>query len=103
MACHGSRWYIMDYKSNYLGPAYRDYSPDAMARAMVGHDYLLQFHLYLIALDRYLSLRMKDYDYQTHFGGGFYLFIRGMKPGRKTGVYFSRPSSGFMDRIRKLV
>ena len=99
----GNRWYIMDYKSNYLGPEYRDYSPGAMAGAMISHDYLLQFHLYLIALDRYLALRVKEYAYETHFGGGFYLFIRGMRPGGGTGIYYNCPSNAFMARLRDLV
>lgn len=103
VVCHGGRWYIMDYKSNFLGTDYGDYGPPAMARAMVDHDYLLQLHLYLIALDRYLALRLRDYDYDVHFGGGFYLFIRGMAPGRNTGIYYQKPPLDFVRRLRELV
>ncbi|MCD4675961.1 MAG: exodeoxyribonuclease V subunit beta, partial [Desulfobacula sp.] len=77
---HQGKWYIIDYKSNYLGDTYDQYSQDAMLDAMSDHHYFLQYHLYLVALHRYLGLRLKDYDYDRHFGGIFYLFIRGMHP-----------------------
>jgi len=103
VVCCNGQWYLLDYKSNFLGPSYDDYGDGAMARAMIDHDYLLQFLLYLLALDRYLSLRLPSYDYDTHFGGGFYLFIRGMTPDRDTGVYFYRPSPRFVARLKSLI
>ncbi len=103
VACHDNKWYILDYKSNFLGPVYGDYTPDALIHAMTGHDYILQYHIYLVALDRYLKMRLTGYDYDTHFGGVFYLFIRGMTPGKNTGIYFDRPSAGFMDRFQALM
>lgn len=103
IVCRGNRWYILDYKSNYLGPVYQDYDQAAMAGAMVSHDYVLQYLLYLVALDRYLTLRLRDYDYETHFGGVFYLFLRGMTIGSDTGVYFHRPSSDFFSRFKGLI
>lgn len=91
---HEGKWYIVDYKSNYLGHTYEAYSQDAMFEAMSGHHYFLQYHLYLVTLHRYLSLRLNDYDYDTHFGGIFYLFIRGMHPdfASKYGVFYHRPT-----------
>ncbi len=74
------KWYIVDYKSNFLGSSYGDYSDDAMGDAMVEHHYFLQYHIYTVALDKYLMSRLKNYDYRTHFGGVLYLFIRGMRP-----------------------
>ncbi|RLC20180.1 MAG: exodeoxyribonuclease V subunit beta [Deltaproteobacteria bacterium] len=90
---HKEKWYIIDYKSNYLGNTYEHYSQDAMFDAMSDHHYFLQYHLYLVALHRYLTLRVKNYDYDTHFGGIFYLFIRGMHPkfNSQYGVFFRRP------------
>ena len=91
---HEGKWYIIDYKSNYLGDTYDQYSQDAMFEAMSDHHYFLQYYLYLVALHRYLTLRLKKYDYDTHFGGVFYLFIRGMHPdfGSRYGVFFDRPA-----------
>ncbi len=90
---HNGRWYILDYKSNFLGNTYDQYSHDAMFDAMADHHYFLQYHIYIVALHRYLSLRLKDYDYDRDFGGVFYLFIRGMHPGfgSRYGVFFHRP------------
>ncbi|NOX34700.1 MAG: exodeoxyribonuclease V subunit beta [Deltaproteobacteria bacterium] len=90
---HNDKWYIVDYKSNYLGNTYEHYSPKAIFDAMSDHNYFLQYYLYLVALHRYLGLRLKNYDYDKHFGGVFYLFIRGMHPefGSKSGVFYDRP------------
>ena len=94
MIHHEGKWYIIDYKSNYLGDTYDQYSQDVMFDAMSEHHYFLQYHLYLVALHRYLGLRLKNYDYDTHFGGVFYLFIRGMHPksGSQYGVFYDRPT-----------
>ena len=50
VVCHENQWYILDYKSNYLGPCFSDYNPEALTAAMISHDYILQYHLYLAAL-----------------------------------------------------
>ena len=91
---HKDKWYIVDYKSNYLGDTYDQYSQTAMFDAMSDHHYFLQYHIYLVALHRNLGLRLKDYDYDTHFGGVFYLFIRGMHPDFAShyGVFYDRPT-----------
>jgi len=91
---HEGKWYIIDYKSNYLGDTYDKYSQKAMFDAMSDHHYFLQYHIYVVALHRYLGLRLKNYDYDTHFGGVFYLFIRGMHPkfGSRYGVFYDRPT-----------
>ena len=87
------RWYILDYKSNFLGTTYGDYHRSAVDQAMADHHYILQYHLYLIALHRYLAHRIPEYDYDRDFGGVFYLFLRGMHPrGGESGIYFSRPA-----------
>ncbi|MCP4022483.1 MAG: hypothetical protein GY729_11635, partial [Desulfobacteraceae bacterium] len=99
--CHQDRWYIIDYKSNYLGNTYADYDLDAIHRAMAEHHYFLQYHIYLVALHRYLSIQLKNYDYQRDFGGVFYLFIRGMHPdfGSRYGVFFDRPDFTLVEKL----
>ena len=61
---------------------------------MAHHHYFLQYHLYVVAVHRYLEARLPGYDYDAHFGGVFYLFVRGMAPGRgeNAGVFTDRPS-----------
>ncbi len=91
------RYYLADYKSNWLGAAAVDYRPERLAEAIAEEAYFLQYLLYAIALHRYLSWRLPDYDYERHFGGVFYLFLRGMDPqpgpdlDPANGVFFDRP------------
>lgn len=101
---HGGRWYVVDYKSNDLGPGIRDYGSERLALAMEQHHYVLQYHLYVVALDRFLQRWLTDYDYEQHFGGVFYLFLRGMDPGNPpgTGVFFDRPSRELIDALSNL-
>lgn len=90
----GDAFYIADYKTNRLGPRWEDYDPSRLERVMLEHHYYLQYHLYALALHRYLAQRIGEYAYDARFGGVFYLFLRGMSParGRRTGVLFARPS-----------
>ncbi|MEZ6955719.1 MULTISPECIES: exodeoxyribonuclease V subunit beta [unclassified Aeromonas] len=83
------RWYLLDYKSNHLGMSPTDYSRPALERAMAEHRYDLQYQLYSLALHRLLTLRLPSYDFEQHFGGVFYLFLRGMPQG---GIFHTRPS-----------
>ena len=96
----GERWYVMDYKSNWLGNDVADYSPEAIKRAMAQHGYHLQYLLYVTALHRLLRIRLPDYDYDRHVGGAFYLFLRGMRPQEPgSGVYRDRPSRACIEAI----
>ena len=92
---HAGRWYILDYKSNWLGPGPGDYAPEALGAAMRRGGYTLQSLIYLVALHRYLAVRLPGYDYERHVGGAFYLFVRGIDPaaGMGRGVYFDRPAA----------
>ncbi|MFQ2272198.1 exodeoxyribonuclease V subunit beta [Aeromonas enteropelogenes] len=83
------RWYLLDYKSNHLGMSPADYSRPALEQAMVEHRYDLQYQLYSLALHRLLALRLPGYDFDQHFGGVFYLFLRGMPQG---GIFHTRPT-----------
>ena len=91
---HAGRWYVIDYKSNWLGSEPDDYSPEAVGRAMHEGGYAFQYLIYLVALHRYLTVRLPGYRYERHVGGAFYLFVRGIDPkfGMRRGVYFDRPS-----------
>jgi exodeoxyribonuclease V beta subunit len=95
---HDGRYYIVDYKSNYLGRSQQAYQADELEQAMVSHDYPLQYLIYSLALHRYLKLRLADYDPQQHLGGVYYLFIRGMKPEwGQAGVFYDQPSAELLD------
>ena len=87
------RYYIVDYKSNFLGDSLADYSQQSISDAIRGHRYDLQYLIYTLALHRYLKGRLPDYNYDTHFGGVYYLFVRGMRPASNNGVWHDLPSS----------
>ena len=94
------RFYIADYKSNYLGLQQAAYQTDELNRAMVSHDYPLQYLIYSLALHRYLRLRLPDYDHEEHLGGAYYLFIRGMQPEwGQAGVFYDKPSVAVLDAL----
>jgi exodeoxyribonuclease V beta subunit len=97
------KYYLLDYKSNWLGDSHAAYTPEAMAQAMIGHRYDLQYQLYTLALHRYLQHRLPDYDYQRHFGGVFYLFLRGMDGSSPdNGIFATRPAEAFVEEIDAL-
>ena len=98
---HAGRWYVIDYKSNWLGADPGDYEPDALAGAMRASGYTLQYLIYLVALHRYLAVRLPGYDCERHLGGTFYLFVRGIDPaaGMCRGVYFDRPSAACLQAL----
>jgi exodeoxyribonuclease V beta subunit len=86
---HEGKFYVVDYKSNYLGNNSESYQADKLEQAMIAHDYPLQYLIYSLALHRYLKLRLADYDPAQHLGGVSYLFLRGMKPEWQQAGIFS--------------
>lgn len=98
---HQGRWYVADYKSNDLGPRSTDYTPERLVRAMTAHHYVLQYHLYVLAVHRWLQATLRGYEYKHHFGGVFYLFLRGMRPEHPpgTGVFFDRPPARLVEAL----
>ncbi len=101
----GGRWYVVDYKSNHLGPRPADYRAARLPQVMADHHYILQYHLYAVALHRYLGLRLAGYDYESHFGGVYYLFLRGMSPEypRHNGVFWDRPGGALIEALSQLL
>lgn len=89
---HDGRYYLLDYKSNWLGESGEAYTQEAMAEAMRSHRYDLQYQLYSLALHRYLRHRIADYDYERYFGGVIYLFLRGVDgEAGQQGIFATRP------------
>ena len=84
------RYYVLDYKSNYLGDDFEHYEQDKLVHAIAEHRYDLQYQLYTLALHRLLKQRLPDYDYDKHVGGVVYLFLRGMRLEHQTGVFQTR-------------
>lgn len=106
---HEGRYTLIDWKSNFLGTRAADYGGGALARAMAANGYALQYLLYTVALHRLLGRRVRGYDYERHFGGVAYLFVRGMRPGwldadgRPAGVYATRPPLALVRSLSALL
>ena len=101
--CHEGKWYVVDYKTNHLGDLVSEYDQSRMQREMADSHYYLQYHLYTLAVDRFLRRVEPGYDYETKFGGVFYLFIKGMKPSAKTGVFFEKPPAARLQALSELL
>jgi exodeoxyribonuclease V beta subunit len=94
----GERYYVADYKSNWLGMGDEDYTPDAMEDAICAHRYDLQYVIYLFALHRLLKSRLPEYDYDQHIGGAVYLFVRGIG-APSGGTHFERPPKALIESL----
>ena len=97
------RFYLADYKSNWLGDEIGAYAGERLSQVIAREDYYLQYLFYTLALHRHLGLRLPGYDYEQHFGGVFYLFLRGMDPGAGSGVYRDRPSLALINALDEYV
>jgi exodeoxyribonuclease V beta subunit len=86
---HDGRYYLADWKSNYLEEGYDRERLEENIKYM---HYDLQIMIYSEALIRWLKLIISDYSYERHFGGVFYLYLRGMNVDNPhSGIYFCRP------------
>lgn len=100
---HNGRYYLLDYKSNWLGESAQDYTQEAMVLAMQSHRYDLQYQLYTLALHRYLRHRIAGYDYDKHFGGVIYLFLRGVEAqNSQQGIFSTRPDAAMVSQMDTL-
>jgi exodeoxyribonuclease V beta subunit len=98
---HDGRYYVVDYKSNWLGPDDAAYTPDKMRAQILHSRYELQYVLYLFALHRLLKVRVPDYDYDRHVGGAVYVFLRGARsPGQ--GLHVERPPRELIEQLDAL-
>lgn len=98
---HGGRYYVVDYKSNWLGADDSAYTAEAMEATVASHRYDLQYVLYLLALHRQLKLRLADYDYDRHVGGALYLFLRGSRAAGQ-GIHHARPPRELIEALDAL-
>ncbi|MEB3173417.1 MAG: UvrD-helicase domain-containing protein, partial [Cyanobacteriota bacterium] len=102
--CAQERWWIADWKSNWLGQrdgqgqviacGPNDYGQEAMAALMASHHYPLQAHLYLVALHRYLRWRLPGYEPERHLGGYAYVFVRGVAGQAALPLLQADPQAG---------
>ena len=93
------KFYLVDWKSNYLGSDVENYTNDRLVDSIYSGFYFLQYHLYCFALHLYLKHRLPEYRYETHFGGVFYIFLRGVqqKMGPGHGIFYDLPEHSMME------
>jgi len=97
------KFYLVDWKSNFLGNRVEDYGKKTLLREMNENFYILQYHIYTLALHQYLRNRLGDYDYEKHFGGVFYIFLRGVDPerGQEFGIYRDLPGKELIEALSR--
>jgi exodeoxyribonuclease V beta subunit len=100
----GEHYYIVDWKSNWLGNQASDYDVEGIRACMLQHSYYLQYHLYTVAADLYLSRRISGYEYDKQFGGVFYVFFRGLDPEKPSrAIFHNKPPAPLVYALRHLL
>ena len=100
---HAGRYWVLDYKSNWLGDGDAAYTPDTLEAAMASHRYDVQAAVYLLALHRLLRTRLgAAYDPARQLGGAIYLFLRGIN-GPTRGCYLVEPSLELLHALDRLL
>lgn len=99
---HNGKYYILDWKSNYLGNSLQNYDRSGMEDAMKASNYSLQYMIYTIAVKRWLETRIDDFDYNKQFGGIIYIFLRGVREGQETGIYTAKPTFEKIEHLERL-
>jgi exodeoxyribonuclease V beta subunit len=97
------KFYVLDWKSNYLGNTLDYYTPDKLEAAMQDSNYHLQYLIYTVATKLYLQNCMPDFDYDEHFGGVIYVYVRGCRKNGNTGIYFSKPEKQMIEQLEELL
>ena len=101
--CHGRYW-VLDYKSNALGPGDAAYTQAAMAAGMAEHRYDIQGAIYMLAVHRLLRARLgSDYSPREHLGGAVFLFLRGIGNPATHGCYLLEPDLELLDGLDSLL
>lgn len=102
--CHQGRYFLVDYKSNWLGAEISAYDKQTLTGEIANAHYYLQYLIYIVALHRYLKIRLKDYQYERHIAGVYYLFIRGMseETGSSYGVFHDLPDPALIESLSHL-
>ncbi len=100
---HNGRFYVVDYKSTHLGDQLKDYHWQALKENNQLHYYDLQYLIYSLALHRYLSLRITHYDPEIHFGGVYYLYLRGMSTQNNEyyGIFHTAIETSLLNQLEK--
>ncbi|WWP00952.1 MAG: exodeoxyribonuclease V subunit beta [Candidatus Dasytiphilus stammeri] len=99
------KYYMINYQTNWLGGNTSSYTHETMENLILFNRYDLQYHLYSLALYRYLHQRLDNYNYDIHFGGIYYIFLRGISAKNiqaDTGIFKVRPNIACIQALDKI-
>ena len=77
---HGGRYYLADYKSNWLGATPEAYGRPCSRGRWGAKRTTCNTSSIASRCTAISASRVPGYRYESHFGGVRYLFVRGMRP-----------------------
>lgn len=100
----GPKFYMIDYKSNYLGNSFSQYTQQKILKSIFESRYDVQILFYSLALYRFLKTTLPNFSYEKDFGGVMYLYLRGMNSfdTRSPGQFYVKPSEALIERLDRL-
>lgn len=100
----GPMFYMIDYKSNYLGNSFSQYTQQKILKSIFESRYDVQILFYSLALYRFLKTTLPNFSYEKDFGGVMYLYLRGMNSfdARSSGQFYVKPSEALIERLDRL-
>lgn len=100
---YDGKYYILDWKSNYLGNTLHAYNTENISVAMEANNYHLQYLIYTVAVYKFLKSRLPDFDYDLHVGGVVYVFLRGAREHNTSGIFTARPDKKLIEDLVALL
>ncbi len=100
---YNNKYFILDWKSNFLGDRLELYNQENVSKAMNENNYHLQYLIYTLALKKYLTTRVPNFNYNLQFGGVIYLFLRGVRRELNSGIFTRKPSEDDILFLEKLL
>lgn len=98
-----NKYYIVDYKSNWLGQDNSFYSKELIEKEMIKNRYDVQYQLYTIAIHQFLQKKIKNYNYTKNFGGVFYIFLRAISNEKNNGIFYTIPNYSLIQQLINLM
>jgi len=92
-------YFVIDYKSTWLGSDESDYQVEQMEQDVQKNFYDLQYLIYVLALHRFLKHKLVNYEPAVHLGGALYLYLRGMSKEHEQGVYHKHIDVDFIESL----
>lgn len=100
---HNGKYYILDWKSNFLGDSLTDYNRAGVELAMNESNYHLQYLIYALALEKYLKSKIPNFNFEQQFGGVIYLFLRGARSNENSGVFTQTVSANEIRELERIL